>query len=465
MEEVKTLLRALPQVDEILKESVFETFPRTIVLKAIRQSIDSTRKAILGGQVKQVSKDLIINEALKIAADLSMPSLKRVINATGIVIHTNLGRAPLAEEALRAIESTAKGYSNLELDLCTGKRGKRYDHLRDLLRDLSGAEDVIVVNNNAAAVLLCLSALARGREVVVSRGELVEIGGAFRVPDVMLQSGAILKEVGTTNKTHLRDYEAVITEQTGLLLKVHRSNYRIVGFTEEVSIEDLVKLGREHSVPVMFDLGSGCLFDLKPYGIQDEPLVQDIIAKGTDIVTFSGDKLLGGPQAGIILGRKDLIAVIARHPLTRAVRIDKMTLAALEATLRLYLEPEKVKEKVPVIKALLTPAETLKRRAMRLKRSLRGGLPPGISLAVEHDTTRAGGGSLPEVPFETYVLAVEGVPAQSLHDTMRRMSPPVMGRIKEDKYILDMRTVTDNELPFLKEALLKALKEVLEARE
>ncbi len=457
MEEIKNLLRKLPQVDELLKDEAFREFRRAIALKAIRLAIDRTREALLKGQIRDFSKDDIVKEAIALARDLSMASLRRVINATGIVIHTNLGRAPLAEEALKAVVEVSKGYSNLEFDLSTGKRGKRYDHLKALLKDITGAEDVIVVNNNAAAVLLCLSAIAHGKEVVVSRGELVEIGGAFRVPDVMLQSGAILKEVGTTNKTHLRDYEGAISEETALLLKVHRSNYRIIGFAEEVDIGSLVELGQKHSIPVMFDLGSGCLIDLRPFGISDEPQVQEVLKKGVDIVTFSGDKLLGGPQAGIILGKRDLIQTISRHPLTRAVRIDKMTLAGLEATLRVYLEPEEALQRIPVLRSLFTPLEHLKRRANRLRRLLKEGAPEGVVLRVERDIAKAGGGSLPEVAFETYVLSIQGVSAQKLHDTLRQMSPPVVGRIKEDRYILDMRTVSDEEVLLLKEPVLNAL--------
>ncbi len=456
MEEINSLLRRLPQVDELLKDESLGRFKRAIALKAVRLAIDRTRGEILKGRVRDFSRESILQEALRIAGQLSGASLRRVINATGIVIHTNLGRAPLAEEALRAVVEVSRGYSNLEFDLRTGKRGKRYDHLRGLLRDITGAEDALVVNNNAAAVLLCLSALARGKEVVVSRGELVEIGGAFRVPDVMLQSGATLREVGTTNKTHLRDYEEAITEATALLLKVHRSNYRIIGFTQEVELEALVDLGRRHSIPVMFDLGSGSLVDLKAYGIHEEPQVQVVLKKGTDLVTFSGDKLLGGPQAGIILGRKDLIETISRHPLTRAVRIDKMTLAALEATLKIYLDPEEAMKKVPVLKALFTPLQSLKRRASRLKRLLKEDLPEAVELKVERDIAKAGGGSLPEIAFDTYVLTISGLSAQRLHELLRSVDPPVVGRIREERYLLDMRTVSDDEVPLLKEAVKKA---------
>ena len=456
MEEINSLLRRLPRVDELLKDESLGRFKRAIALKAVRLAIDRTRGEILKGRVRDFSRESILQEALRIAGQLSGASLRRVINATGIVIHTNLGRAPLAEEALRAVVEVSRGYSNLEFDLRTGKRGKRYDHLRGLLRDITGAEDALVVNNNAAAVLLCLSALARGKEVVVSRGELVEIGGAFRVPDVMLQSGATLREVGTTNKTHLRDYEEAITEATALLLKVHRSNYRIIGFTQEVELEALVDLGRRHSIPVMFDLGSGSLVDLKAYGIHEEPQVQVVLKKGTDLVTFSGDKLLGGPQAGIILGRKDLIETISRHPLTRAVRIDKMTLAALEATLKIYLDPEEAMKKVPVLKALFTPLQSLKRRASRLKRLLKEDLPEAVELKVERDIAKAGGGSLPEIAFDTYVLTISGLSAQRLHELLRSVDPPVVGRIREERYLLDMRTVSDDEVPLLKEAVKKA---------
>ncbi|MDP1758668.1 MAG: L-seryl-tRNA(Sec) selenium transferase, partial [Thermodesulfovibrionales bacterium] len=331
MSEKQELLKELPSVDEILKSNDgvkwCRAYPRKYVLQAIRDVIDMRRKEIMEASSTDVSIEGMTGDIGMKIEKLSAFSLKPVINATGIVIHTNLGRSVLSEKILDNVKKIAENYSNLEYNLEAGRRGKRYAHITRILREITGAEDALIVNNNAAAVLLCLSALAKGKEVIVSRGELVEIGGSFRVPDIMSLSGAVLREVGTTNKTHLHDYKNAINESTALILKVHQSNYRISGFTEEVPVADLKKLSEKYHIPVMYDLGSGCMIDLKPYGIHSEPSVQEIVKSGVDVVTFSGDKLLGGPQGGVIVGRKEYIEKLQKNPLTRAIRIDKLTLA------------------------------------------------------------------------------------------------------------------------------------------
>jgi L-seryl-tRNA(Ser) seleniumtransferase len=455
------LLRQIPSVDEVLKspsgQKWLKNYPRLFVLKGIRESIALFREDIMEGKRTEFSSEELYSYIDQSIKGLSSLSLRPVINATGIVIHTNLGRAPLHKGAIENIISVSEGYSNLEYNLEEGKRGKRYDHIKDILKELTGAEEAIVVNNNAAAVLLCLSALARGKEVVVSRGELVEIGGSFRVPDVMLQSGAILHEVGTTNKTHLKDYASAINDSTALFLKVHQSNYRIIGFTEDVPIEELIKLGRLHGIPVMYDLGSGCFADLSVYGIRDEPVVKEIVNKGADIVTFSGDKLLGGPQAGIILGRKKYIDRISTHPLTRAVRIDKLTLSALEYTLSIYADMDRAINEIPVLKMLLQDIRIIKKRAERIARGLKKILPD-FMITVEQDKSQAGGGSLPGISLQTYVVCLRhpSISATQIERILRRTEPPVISRIKEDMVLLDARTIRDKDLKTLLNAVKSA---------
>ncbi|MDA8154967.1 MAG: L-seryl-tRNA(Sec) selenium transferase [Actinomycetota bacterium] len=452
----KNLLAALPSVDEVLRsqhgQGWLARYPRRFVLQGIRDEIARLRERVKAGAVEPPApEDTAAAMKVRISR-LSSPSLRPVINATGIVLHTNLGRAPLSESALDAVVSVSRGYSNLEYALEEGKRGKRHSHARRLIKELASAEDATLFNNNAGAVLIALSALARGREVIVSRGELVEIGGSFRIPEVMAQSGAILREVGATNKTHLRDYENAIGPETALLLKVHRSNYRITGFSAEVSVESLVKLGAEKGIPVMFDLGSGCLFDLKKVGIGDEPVVNEIVRSGVDLVTFSGDKLLGGPQAGIIAGKTALIEKINRHPLARALRIDKMTLAALEATLFDCADIEKAPEKIPALRMLLEPAEKIRGRARAIAKKA------GAGAKVVEDLSEAGGGSLPGVLLPTWCVAVKGHKSpNSLELLLRKGDPPVIARIKEGTLLLDARTIMDGDV----EPLARRLKEIL----
>jgi L-seryl-tRNA(Ser) seleniumtransferase len=463
----RELLSSLPSVDEIVKSKEGVQwqlkYPRVHVIRAIREIIQRQRETILEGKYELAASSDLLPEIERRIEKLSGFSLRPVINATGVVIHTNLGRSVLPEEIMQRVARIASGYSNLEYDIDKGERGKRYAHVQDLLREITGAEDGIIVNNNAAAVLVCLTALAKGREVIVSRGELVEIGGSFRIPDVMASSGAILKEVGTTNKTHAYDYEKAITDNTGLMLKVHQSNFRMIGFTETLSIEDMVALGSKYSVPVMFDLGSGCLLDLKPYGIHSEPTVQEILKAGTDIVTFSGDKLLGGPQAGVIVGKRELIELITKNPLMRAVRVDKMTLAAFEATLRYYLDEGVAKEKIPTVSVLLQNAEKIRVRAKKIARMLQVALgEDGRQVAgvnVLEDVSQSGGGALAEVPFRTFTVSIVpfAISTNDLESRLRLGNPHVIARIKDAALVLDARTVKNEEIGPLVQAIKAAL--------
>lgn len=462
MPSIQELLSRLPSVDEVLKsdrgKEWLETYPRRYVLRAIREIIDLRRKEILSGTIKETYLEEMIPDIQVVIERLSAMSLRPVINATGVVIHTNLGRSVLSGRVMENVTTIATSYSNLEYDLNEGKRGKRYSHIKRLLIEVTGAEDGFVVNNNAAAVFLCLNEMAKGKEVIVSRGELIEIGGSFRMPDVMSSSGAILKEVGTTNKTHLYDYERAINENTGLILKVHPSNYRIQGFAEDVPIEELVVLGHRRGIPVMYDLGSGCLIDLRPYGIYSEPSVKDVVGKGVDLVTFSGDKLLGGPQAGLIVGKKEFIERIQRNPLTRAVRIDKLTLAALEMTLFEYLDEEKAKRDIPTLRMLLEDTSVIKERAKRIYNGLKR-VVKSAEIELIQDVSRAGGGSLPEIDFPTYAVAVKpsSISARLLEERLRLGNPPVIVRVREERIIVDARTVGAKEIPSLIDSIRAAL--------
>jgi len=462
MNEKQQLLAMLPSVDEILKSSpgsaFLHDFPRKFVLQGIRQGIDRKRREILSGLSAALSGEILVSDIKHIIASLSALSLKPLINATGVVIHTNLGRSTLSERALENIRRVSESYSNLEYDINQGRRGKRYSHIKRILREITGAEDALIVNNNAAAVLLCLNTLAKGKEVIVSRGELVEIGGSFRMPDVMASSGAMLREVGTTNKTHLHDYENAITGQTSLILKIHRSNFRIVGFTDEVPIEDLALLGRKHQIPVMFDLGSGCLMDLRPYGFYDEPAVQEVVKTGVDLTTFSGDKLLGGPQGGVIVGKKEYIEHIQKNPITRAVRIDKLTLAGFEATLMDYLDEDRAVTAIPTIRMLLQRPEEIRVRANKIARRLKKA-KSNASIRVMADSSRAGGGALPERDLPTFVTALrtDSMSVNELEEKLRKGNPAVIARIKGDSLLLDARTIRDHDIPVLVQRVHSAL--------
>ena len=382
----------------------------------------------------------------------TQPSLRRVINATGVVLHTNLGRAPLADVAIRAIEEVAQGFSNLEYDLETGQRGSRYSHCVDLLRRLTDAEDVLVVNNCAAAMVLALNALAQRKEVLVSRGELVEIGGSFRIPDIMARSGAKLVEVGTTNRTHDDDYRRAITPKTGAIVKVHRSNFTIEGFTAEVSVERLAFIAAEHGLPVIHDLGSGLMLPLDSYGLTGEPTASIALASRPALVLMSGDKLLGGPQAGIILGTATVVAKLRKNPFARAMRVDKLTLSALEATLRLYLEPERALKEIPLLAMLTASVTEIESRAQTVARTLREG---GVDAQVTPTKASVGGGAFPTAEIPSSAVVLQGV--GETEEKLRHADPPVIGRISEGKLLLDLRSVLPREDPTLARAVLKAL--------
>lgn len=462
-ERTKIRLRNLPKIDELMlfleRRGLFRQMPREFVREACRAAVEDLRRRILAMDAEEVfampDLNAVAEGVQKRIGDLASPRLKQVINATGVILHTNLGRAPLSREAVRRVAEVAGGYSNLEFDLEKGERGLRYDHVRDLLLVLTGAEEALVVNNNAAAVFLVLNTLAEGREAVVSRGELVEIGGEFRIPEVMEKSGVRLREVGATNRTRLGDYERAITERTGLILKVHTSNFRILGFTEEVAVSDLVALGGRTGIPVMHDLGSGCLIDLGPFGLEREPTVREAVASGADVVTFSGDKLLGGPQAGIIIGRRESLERIRRNPLNRALRIDKMTLAALEATLAAYLEPGLALQEIRVLKALSEPLEAVRKRARRLMTLVRKSGLEGISLTLRPGTAMAGGGSLPARDIPTWLVAVkmDGLSSASLGERLRRLPLPIVVRIADEEVLFDARTLDESDLRPVREAL------------
>jgi len=455
----QNLLQSIPQVDEVLQWLSPDTdAPMSLKKQAVREELESLRQNILAGKKTGKSdlakKKLVGQIQNRLQAKLG-PNFKRVINGTGVVIHTNLGRSILPDSASQALVEAATRYSNLEFDLTTGKRGSRYSLVEQLLCDLTGAEAALVVNNNAAAVLLVLDTLARGREVIVSRGQLVEIGGSFRIPEVMAKSGARLVEVGATNRTHVKDYEGAISEETSMLLKVHASNFKMIGFTKEVTAEELVELARKHRLLVMEDLGSGCLIDLSRYGLRQEPTVQETVKAGVDVVTFSGDKLLGGPQAGLIVGKRKIIESIKRNQLNRALRIDKFTLAALETVLRLYYDHETVASRIPTLAMLTAAPAIMGRRAKRLVQKVKKGLAQKCSIAVRVTGSRVGGGALPEEELESRAVVLEPLDrtVNELEKNLRRNSMPVIGRIEENRYILDMRTVADDEVPLIAKIL------------
>ena len=446
--DTNELLRTLPKVDDVLAApGLAETLAdvaRPLVLDAVRGAIDDARASLLAGENADVSTAAIARAAAGRAALATRPSLRRVINATGIIVHTNLGRSVLSQAAADAIAQVATGYSTLEYDVESGERGSRHAHVEALLCRLTGAEAAMAVNNNAAAVMLAIAGLARGREAIVSRGQLVEIGGSFRIPDIMAESGARMVEVGATNKTHLEDYETALTSNTGLLLKVHSSNFRVVGFTEEVSLAELVHLGARHGVPVMEDQGSGVLFDLQPFGLPYEPTVAESVSAGAAVVTASGDKLLGGPQAGIIVGRWDVISKLKKHPMARAVRLDKLTLAALEATLRLSLDEQQAVVEIPTLRMLTEPARKVRVRAEALAARLRETLGDAAQVAIADEIARAGGGSLPLAEIPTVVVAItpRDVAASKLETLLRcAADPAIITRVKGDRVLIDPRTL------------------------
>jgi len=454
MEQAKNLLRELPSVDRLLKhpkgESLLARFNRDYVTQKCRESLDELRAAIRQGETvpaRNLAEETILDRIEnRIALEIE-PKLIRVINATGTVLHTNLGRALLPAAAVEALCRVGSNPVNLEYDLSKGSRGKREQIIEELLLDLTGAEAATAVNNNAAAVLLGLNTLAEGKEVIVSRGELIEIGGSFRIPEIMAKSGATLKEVGTTNRTHPQDYEKAISARTALLLKVHTSNYRIVGFSAEVGLAGLVAIGKKHKIPVMEDLGSGAFIDLSQYGLPKEPVVAERIRLGPDVVTFSGDKILGGPQAGLIIGKKSWLSRMNQNPLKRALRCGKLTLAALEATLKLYLQSARITDAIPTLKAFTRSLEEMEEMGKKLLPHLQSALGAGFQIALEDSASQVGSGALPteEIPTKVISIRQDRTGAERIAEMFRKAKPPILGRVKEDRFLLDLRTIFDPE--------------------
>ena len=442
----RELLRKLPKIDELLKtelvEDMMKSYSRTIVLDSLREAIEHYREGILKDTINSVSVEEILDLSTKILQDKDKMHLRRVINATGTVIHTNLGRSILGKKAIENVINVAVNYNNLEYDIEAGKRGSRYSHIEELIVALTGAEAALVVNNNAAAIMLVLDTLAKNKEAVVSRGELVEIGGSFRIPEVMKFSGATLVEVGTTNRTHLYDYENSITENTGVFLKVHTSNFKVCGFTEAVPLKDLVELGQKNDVPVIEDIGSGVLIDFSKYGFTHEPTVQESIEAGIDVITFSGDKMLGGPQAGIIVGKKKYIDKMKKNQLTRALRVDKMTLAALEGTLKYYIDEKDAIKNIPSLNMILMDKAEVKKKCTLLKRKLQNNTK-GFTYSIESGESMVGGGSMPTEKIETFVIKVksEFISPEEMETKLRLGDPSLIARVYDDALVLDGRTL------------------------
>ena len=442
-----SLLRQIPAVDELLSRASLRALElrvgRRILVDATRQVLQSLRGRISSGSIASISVEMLESEIIAATEATTELSLRPVINATGVILHTNLGRAPLSPEALDHLAAVARGYSNLEYDLGKGERGKRDTHTDRLFGQLLGAERTLVVNNNAAAVFLALNTLAEGGEVIVSRGELIEIGGSFRIPDICAKSGAVLREVGTTNRTRIGDYAAAINDCTRVLMRVHASNFRIVGFTERPGLGELVELGRKHHLTVLEDLGSGCLEDLSPLGMQDEPTAGPSLKAGVDVITFSGDKLLGGPQAGILVGKREPLEKIRKNPLFRALRVDKLTIAALEATIALYLRGDS--KAVPALCMIHLSAEEIMPRAERLAERIRA--RPEFSVRLQDGESVIGGGSTPGQSLPTKLVAVVHArrSAPELEALLRKHSPPILTRVERDQLLIDLRTVLDDQ--------------------
>lgn len=457
--EHTALLRQIPKIDDLLRalDTKCSKYPAKLLTELAREVTEELRDSIRLGKTQQIPAMAELCQQICLRAETSsLPNLREIVNATGITIHTNLGRSCLSEEAAKAVYQISRRYSTLEYDIENGARGSRHSHVQSILCRLTGAEDAMVVNNNAAAVLLILSALGSGGQVVVSRGELVEIGGSFRIPEIMEQCGCKLHEVGATNKTHLRDYERAIDENTRALLKVHTSNYRIMGFCESVPLAQLVTLAHNNSLPVLEDLGSGCLVSLTDLGIHDEPTVQESIQAGVDIVSFSGDKLLGGAQAGIIVGRSTYIELLKKHPLARAVRVDKMTLAALEATLNTYLDPERAKREIPTLHSLFRSQEEMSLLANSLCCAL---VEIGVAAEVIQTEVQVGGGSVPCHMLPSYAVSVvpKSCSVDALEEHLRLRERPIIGRINHDRYLLEVRTLWDEDIPDIVRAVTEAL--------
>ncbi|MEJ5253062.1 MAG: L-seryl-tRNA(Sec) selenium transferase [Armatimonadota bacterium] len=461
-------LRGLPAVsrllqDERIQQAVAE-HGRDLVVDCAREVLEEIRRRLKSGETLPTDLSSVVGAVLREVERWSTLSLRRAINATGVVLHTGLGRAVLAEPARQAVAEVAMGHSMLEIDRDTGERGDRIEHVRDLLCRLTGAEDATVVNNNAGAVLLAVTVLAQGREVIISRGQLVEIGGAFRMPDIIAQSGARLVEVGTTNRTRLSDYERAITSETALILRCHPSNFRIVGFTEEVSTGELASLAHRHGLHMLDDVGSGCLVNTEQFGLEHEPTLQESVQAGSDVVTCSGDKLLGGPQAGIILGRREIVQRIRKHPLHRALRVDKLTLSALEATLRLYLNPEMALREIPTLRALAMSEGEIRKRAQQIKGRLQRAVPAGsVTVSLREGVSEVGGGSLPGQQLRTVLVCLGSsqVDASQMARALRWQEPAVFARIERNEVVLDPRTLLPGETDALVQAVARAVTQCL----
>lgn len=470
--ETKNLFTLIPKIDELLEKNEIKNLmvlmPRKIVVEAVRQEIDILRQKIKANISEKEIIDIITNidESIRLrASTMNSYKLKRVINATGVVIHTNLGRSLINEKIMENIKEVSTNYSNVEFDLENGVRGSRYSHFEEIIATVVGGEASMVVNNNAAAVMLVLSTMAKNKEVIVSRGELIEIGGSFRIPDVMEQSGAKLMSVGTTNKTHLNDYEDAINDNTAAFLKVHTSNYRILGFTSSVDAEELFQLKEKYSIPIIEDLGSGVLIDLSKYGLEYEPTVQDSLKKGVDIVTFSGDKLLGGPQAGIIVGKKKYIDAMKKNPLTRAFRVDKFIIAALEGTLKYYLDEKFAIEEIPTLRMLTSSIESIKEKAINLKNLINENIHNEyLSVDIEDSYSEVGGGSLPleRIKTKCVVLTVNGKSTQAFENNLRKHEIPIITRLNKDKIYFDLRTIRADEINIIVNGIKFALGKIEE---
>lgn len=457
------IFRQLPSVDYLLESSVIRGFllttPRALVLRAIHYVLDELRQKINRAQREDELPDLVlpavVDQINKQITILSQPSLKQVINATGVIVHTNLGRSLLAKKVITPFNTVAGCYSNLEYNLKTGKRGSRYVHVEDILIELTGAESAMVVNNNAAAVLITLDTIAKDKEVIISRGQLVEIGGSFRIPEVMRKSGARMFEIGTTNKTTIDDYEAAIVSNTALLLKVHTSNFQTVGFTEEVPLNALVALGKKYNLPVMEDLGSGCFIDFSLYGLTKEPTVQDSVAKGADIITFSGDKMLGGPQCGIILGKEKIISAIKENQLARALRVDKLTLFALQETLSLYRDEKKAIQQIPTLRMICQSYQSVCRRGKKLLNMIGRVDNTNISLRLCDGFSRVGGGAMPleEIRSRLLCISPRRLSAPYTVNLLHSYNPPIIARLEKDQVLLDVRTIQEKEVKIVAEAI------------
>ena len=455
-------LSQLPKMDELLEDVAivpwFEVFDRSYVKNCLNEALNQVRQAILAGEDVDISHSAVVAIAERKLTAKKRPNLRPMINATGTALHTNLGRALLSDKAVEATQRVNARYSNLEYNVEAGERGSRYAHIEDLLKELTGAEAALVVNNNAAAVMLLLTATTQGQEVLISRGELVEIGGSFRVPDVIESVGARLKEVGATNKTHLRDYERAITEETGALLRVHTSNYRVVGFSQVPDDKDLVALAHQHDLPAFNDLGSGLLIDLQPLGLPREPLVSEVVAAGYDVVSFSGDKLLGGPQAGILVGTKQYIDQLKRHPLLRALRVDKMTLAGVEATLQAYLKPEQAMKDIPLLQMLGQSEEKLARKAQTLADDIRA-LDKGYQVNIIEGQSQVGGGAFPEARLATHLVEIShpDYSESTLEQKLRQAEFPIIARTSDGKVQFDVRTLLEADSGKICQALVEMI--------